>query len=306
MRLARGQRIASLSLLVLALAISFTIVLSSATRDLLSTFIPWSFESAKDHDLNFKSVLMRGPGSFFRLRDAPTLDPEDNKDFIFSFWFSLKDLPESSERDILVAKFEGESRNRTGYAIAVRKDGNQLRPSVYWRGKVKKGGWYEFPPMPFSKGNWYLLVLSFRQQQFLGLHYKLIESSIPSSKAKLTSLGGYDIAEVGSVENSSILLIGAPARSELRMFLGPVAVVSGASADSNFQELLGALERGALEPVQEVSHFRTLLWLEGAAKDTSGNKHKIKAVRVKESVSAWNPNSKAYAQEEGRIMEREG
>lgn len=306
MRLARGHQIAKLSLLMVVLAVLFAVAVSSSTRSHLLTLLPWSFESAKDHALDFKSVLMRGPGSFFRLRDAPTLDPEENRDFVFSLWFSLKDLPESSERDILVAKFEGESRSRTGYAIAVRKDGNQLRPSVYWRGKVKKGGWYEFPPMPFSKGSWYLLVLSFRQQQFLGLHYKLIETIAPNNKAKLTSLGGYDIAEVGSIENSSMLLIGAPARSELRMLLGPVAVVSGTSADSNFQELLGALEQGALEPVQHVSHFNTVLWIEGTAKDASGNKHKVKAVRVKESVTGWNTKNKAYAQGEGRVTEQEG
>jgi hypothetical protein len=305
-RLARDLRIVKLCFLAATLAVCCIVTVSSSARGRLSTLFPWFFDlrEAAPRTLDFKSVLMRGPGAFFRLRDAVTLDPQVNRDFVFSFWFSLKDLPESTERDILVAKFEGESRNRAGYAIAVRKDGSQLQPSVYWRGKKQKGGWYEFPPMLFSRESWYLLILSFRQQQFLGLHYKLTEPE--NLESKLTSLGGYDIAEVGSIENSSMLLVGSPARSGLRMLLGPVAIVSGASAEANFQELLGALEQGALEPLQQVSHFSTVLWLEGSARDASGNQHKVKAIRVKEAIKASNAEGKTYAQREARVTEPKG
>jgi len=146
----------------------------------------------------------------------------ENKDFYLAIWIR-SDEP---LRDAVMSKVDFEIKGKPGLSLRFIRLGEETRPQVYWK-NTDKGGWFTFAPIKQQPNKWKLFLLSFRENQYLGLH---VAYETEAETAELVSLGGYKLSFFPSSE--SLMKIGKVTTPGYRGEIGPILVFQGGSKKS--------------------------------------------------------------------------
>ena len=190
-------------LLVGIFIISFAIPLTFAAK------VSGIFSLDNDYidDKVFPSAFtVFAPDRTIEVLGSSDLNPNTESDFLISVWFQIKRLPKDGERAIFLSKYDGDTKNKPGYAVAVSRSGDSLRPQVYWRGTSGVGSWRTFSEIDVVPGQWYRLLISFYDGQYLGMQ-GYAHSNEPPKKPRL--LGGFEVAEALDVKSNSNIFLGS-------------------------------------------------------------------------------------------------
>lgn len=250
---------------------SDTVSDSAETEDLsLDPMFPDSFHVAKR-------------GSFVRVKAAPALNPNNEKDFVFFVWFNAKDWPELEEQIFFVAKFSTKHPNRPGYSIGYKRSSDAVYPLVYWQDEMGRGRTYRFSEFPFVPGSWILLALSFQESRFLGLHGAVVPYTAKQNNTviKPSLYGGYELDPPVIAASDSNLVIGAQLVGKFRGQVGPFGIFSGDKLADSLDGLLSQLIKEPLEIPSEIDNEDVLLWTIDGLEDMSSFNHKIENKEIK-------------------------
>lgn len=146
-----------------------------------------------------------------------------NKDFYLSFWLRMDESPRD---EVVMSKVDFDVLEKPGMALRFTRSGDEVRPQVYWRSK-EKGGWYTFSPIRYEPKKWKLFLISFRENQYLGLH---VAYEADEKEAKISSLGGYKINFFPHSE--ALLSLGKVTTPGFRGEVGSVLLFQGGSKES--------------------------------------------------------------------------
>ncbi len=181
-------------------------------------------------------------GSAHRLT-VPSSDhrnPTPSEDFLFFVWVKLSRMPADSVRAIAAMKFDEASPDRQGFAIALSQSGGGVRPEVYWKDALPRGGWYPFPELVVSPHRWTLLALSYRSAKFLGLH-SLVRNV--GGGRKVSELGGHLVSGLPPQSTKPIILGSVTSTSSFRGKVGPMGIISGSGLAENISDILAAIDQ---------------------------------------------------------------
>lgn len=165
-----------------------------------------------------KVFRVQGRGSFVEIPDHPSLNPgrDGNRDFLVALWFRVAEVA-ADQRTVLLVKYDRDKSPHSGYAVALNRDdgSNSIRPEIYWQDLEGRGGWLPFPDIVAKAHDWQLLLVSFCDGRYLGVHHGVYSADASGlvGKAAMSSpevLGGYDLVEIGPPVSSSPLFVGPP------------------------------------------------------------------------------------------------
>lgn len=203
------------------------------------------------------------------IRHAGHLIPPIKDDFLLVSWFKLADFPSSDALQPLISKIDLRDLDKPGFSLSLKRDGNLLRPSIYWKSQ-KAGQSYDFAPSDIVPGRWFMLSVSFLQGRYLGLHVGHVEVG---EKPIIKLLGGYDFLKFP--RNTRPWVFGSGGAG-FRGEMGPVLVVSGKRIGKNLPALLSesASRPGELPRSLGASYLKLLV--RGAEGDLSKYKQSLK------------------------------
>ncbi len=187
-----------------------------------------------------QAVRFAAQGSYGKIDYHQALSPIEGNDFFFSAWFKVNQMPAVGQRIMLISKFDPDSKNAEGYAVGITRDPSGYRPIVYWRSAKGNGGWYLFSTLAARPRTWFMLGLSFRAGNRLGLHGV---ADIDDQVRGVELLGGYELEESSYPTNSSSIVFGAYGQNPFRGFVGPVSVFNGPEVDNDIHGIVKRLMR---------------------------------------------------------------
>lgn len=179
-------------------------------------------------------------GAYAKIDYHQALSPSAGNGFVLGAWFKLNQMPAIGQRIMLLSKFDPESKSAEGYAIGITRDASGYRPIVYWRSAKGSGGWYLFSKFAARPRTWFLLSLSFRSGNLLGLHGV---PDIDDQSRGVELLGGYELEENSYPTNTSAIVFGAYGQNPFRGFLGPVAIFNGPDIGGDIHGIVKRLLR---------------------------------------------------------------
>lgn len=274
--------------LLLVFGASYLLVCSSFLVDSNTKNLPNGNDKNADIDPVFpSSFVVAKEESFIRVQESSNLNPKPGEDFLFVGWFKLRRLPAQGEKITFVSKIDTGRRTRPGYAIAVSRDGESIRPEIYWRDESGKGNWYDFVSFKVPTKTWFALALSFRKDRYLGLHGGVLGSE--GARPAIELLGGYELPKGVVPHSVSDLVIGSPFMGSFRGRIGPVGIVSGFSGDLKLTRVLKDSFENPLGVPRSDGDVK--LWVGGAAKDESPYEHTLvyKGEAPTEGRARFNP-----------------
>ncbi|MEZ4754561.1 MAG: hypothetical protein R3A13_09695 [Bdellovibrionota bacterium] len=252
-------------LLVAIFFISFAIPLTFAAK------ISGAFSSTSYSDDIFPGAFnVLTPERTLEVLDSQEINPAAGSDFIISTWFQLTKFPKAGDRAIFLSKYDSSDRSKAGFALAVSRTADAIRPEIYWKGQSKKSGWYTFSQVNLVPGQWYHLVISFYNGKYLGLHGHTYD---PKSSAKPKLLGGYELKQETILANGSNLFIGSLGAKNFRGRIGPTSIVKFSNLRDSFDNMWQIFK--ASDPLSILDKDQVLLWIENN-QDKSQNNYKLK------------------------------
>lgn len=184
--------------------------------------------------------------------DPALANPERDRDFAIAGWFKLNRLPQAGERMILASKYKLTSPAREGYAFGLSREGDRLRPIVYWRDHAGRGGWNTFSDAQLIPRSWFMFAVTLRKNHLLGVHivtpWHETTSKVEGRRkdgSAVQLLGGYDLEREMLGASDAPLMVGAPFGSKFKGAVGALMVLSGTEID---KALTAAFKRWAKEP----------------------------------------------------------
>jgi len=202
-------------------------------------------EDSSVENLFPEAVTIGKAGKHLRLPHHSAYVPEAQRDFVLIFWMRLKALPEPGERLVLISKYKGNPPKIQGYAVALRRDGNAIRPVLYWGNGVVTGRWYDFPEVNLLPSEWTMFAVHVYQGRFVGLYSARIPAHQPRS---LKFLGGHEIDLVDPLNlGDAELLFGASEGRDFRGKIGPLIIVNPFRQGA--KKLAGVLEDYIANPL---------------------------------------------------------
>lgn len=230
-------------------------------------------------------LLVSGRGSFLKVAKAEDLAPRPGQDFLTVAWFNFQDLPLQGEKMFILSRFDygspGESRS--GYAIALSRSFETMRPEVYWSdGSRKQNGWYTFSEVKFLPGEWFLLALSFYSDRYLGVFVGGYDSS---GRIKLQSAGGYEINPPILPSGSYPLKVGSVKTGLFTGSLGPVGIFSKPGLSTDLKSTLKDFLREPTSLPDIFDDENILFWSPDGKRDLSPLNHEIRFVEGAKSGS---------------------
>ncbi len=216
------------------------------------------------------SIGIRGSGYYVSIPNDPSLEVQSGKDFLLTVWFKLNSLPRSNQKIFVALKYDKSAKHSPGYAISLTRDGERLRPAIYWKDATGAGRWYDFAPWLAAPRTWHMLALSFSNGEFLGLH----AISGTRSESAISLLGGYDLdPAIVPISQSDLRFGSVGAAEQWQGRLGAVGIFQ----TPRLQEKLALILKSFSENPEEIpSIFESEevgLWWEahGAEKNKPGN-----------------------------------
>lgn len=180
------------------------------------------------------------------IRDSEGISPMTGEDFLLFVWVKLSRLPAPHSRAVAVVKFDAEEVMRPGFAIALARKEDGLRPEVYWKGNSLRGGWYSFPEVHYAPRDWTLLALSYRDDRFLGLH---AVARNPGHEPRVIMLGGHVVDGSAPPRVQVPIDVGAVnGGSSFRGDIGPIGIVAGHRLAEYLPSLLKAIDQNPSSP----------------------------------------------------------
>lgn len=156
--------------------------------------------------------------SHISLPNAPALNIAENDRVLFVSWFKLRKLPREGEKLFLFSKLDSNSKNLSGYVVALTKRGEAIRPTVYWKDEKGKGGWYLFSEIELMLGEWVMLAVSFYDNRILGAYSAVYRSG---QLGKLIVAGGVDLEESIVPQTQAKFIIGSVEGTQFKGKVGP-------------------------------------------------------------------------------------
>lgn len=195
----------------------------------------------------------------YQVPDSNQLNPELNQNFYLLFWFNPKELPKEGTRLPLLSKINSDRRAQPGFAIALKRNSDEIRPEIYWRNDEGRGRWFTFSPFSISPHRWHLLLLSFRENRYLGLHGV---AASPDGTGSMQLLGGYNFEPPELIASSTApIRVGTFSADGFIGDIGPLGIILGGSSRV---DLLDIVEEAAVKPVEPPSVFKSSavkLWI---------------------------------------------
>lgn len=273
------NRIIFALLLALIFTISFAIPLFCAVQVggvWFDSDVSRSYAKEKTDRLFPNARVIGGPNTFLSVSHADDLQPIAGRDFLLTAWFKLRRLPALDERWIVLSKYDGESKVRNGYALALARDGDLVRPELYWRSAEGKGTWLRFSELDIDSKEWFMLAISFRQDSFLGMH--AVTPAVDGREAaKVVLLGGYQLNEMAAGSNEP-LLVGSFNVGKFRGMIGPLGIFTPRDLSERLGEILNAAAAAPPAVPDELSLDEVRLWIADGQKDESGTPHSVRFV----------------------------
>jgi len=220
-------------------------------------------------------IKINARGAFLKVQNAQNLSPSKEKDFLAIAWFNVQDLPTPGQRMFLLSRYDAEAGNKSGYAVALARTADSLRPEVYWRDEKGKGGWYVFSDVKILPGFWFMLGLTYYQDRYLGTYLGNYQEN---GKIKLETAGGYDLGRSILPKGDFSLKVGSVKTGLFTGNLGPVGIFSKANMSLEIRDILKNFLK---DPVAVPDFFNDediLFWSPDAKTDLSPNNHDIKFV----------------------------
>ena len=242
----------------------------------------------EDREIFPDSLVIATIGRFIRVVDSTHLDPEAGRDFIVSGWFNFRRLPSNGETMLLMTKFDAAAPSKSGYALALTRTGNIIRPTVYWRNVRGKGGWQEFSELTIEPKQWVMLSLSAHEGTLLGVHAVTFDEK---GKARVQVLGGIEFAAPIIPESEVSLVLGSTGPDSFLGKIGPFGVISEPGLWENLREVINQLAKTPNRLPSGVSAEGLRLWSLGAKKDSSPANRLIEAVGGKGKKSETGSNA---------------
>lgn len=217
------------------------------------------------------SVNISKKGSFIRVRDSKTLQPESGKDFAIGVWVNFKRVPDQGETIQFLSKIDSKSRHLKGYSLGVTSDGEVIKPVVHWKDGEGKGRTFLFSPFPLIPGVWTFFGVAAIKSQYLGVH---AGTMVEADKIDLRLLGGYDLGQEVLPESASDLTLGS-IDSTFRGRVGPFGVFSDDDIADDLKDLLKDLTRRPQVWPRAISSSSVRLWAPKSTVDESDSKFSI-------------------------------
>ena len=212
------------------------------------------------------------PNSYLSIASSPLIEPTTTEDFLITVWIKLRKLPLAGERLLILAKQDPESASRRGYALALARESDSIRPEVYWRDDNNNGTWFRFADATIVSKAWMMFAISFREQKYLGLH---MGTRLENLEPELTLLGGYELENFILPKSSSPLLLGAFNNGKFRGNLGAVGVFARPNLSKDLNDLL---QTHLQEPKEITNYFKdeeVKVFLADGKNDASSNKLEV-------------------------------
>ena len=254
-------------LLIGIFIISFAIPLTFAAK------VSGIFSGDTDYidDKVFPSAFnVFAPDRTLEVLNSSELNPSDKSDFLISIWFQIKRLPRDGERAIFLSKYDGDTKNKPGYAVAVARSGDSLRPQVYWRGLSGAGNWRTFSEIDVIPGQWYRLLISFYDGQYLGMQGYAYSNE---ASTKPTLLGGFELEEALEVKSNSNIFLGSLGSKNYRGRIGPVAIILLDDLKDKFEDVWSILS--GEDAYSAWDREKIALWIEDSL-DRGRSAYKLK------------------------------
>lgn len=260
-------RVASLTLtFILAFALPIYLIFALKGGTL---FRPsrWSLADAVSFARNGEGICVE---------HAPDLNPQAGRDFLISGWFKLKELPRADRRMFLLSKLT-DDRVMNGYVLALERDGDLIRPAVFWRDASGRGNWRSFSEISIAPDVWFMLSLSFYEGRYLGIHFALRQAE---QKIQPRLVGGYELGDVVIPGSESPLCTGMTGSSGYRGALGMLSVFSPRGLGKKLNRAVKDLARQPGSIPREFSKSEAVLLIRDGQSDSSARGHRVRKVKA--------------------------
>ena len=195
-------------------------------------------------DVRTAALESRFPGAFtvthnnmhLWISDPDLTNPSANGDFVLTTWFSMRKLPRLDEKVIVFSKLDRSSTARPGYALAMVRVENGIKPAVYWRGNDGAGEWFFFSDIDILPRYWMFLAVSVSQGNTLAVHFARAGNS-----PELILAGAHVLDEPIVPNSTDRLTFGSFKGGAFRGRLGPVSLYNGPSLGIRLKPLLSEL-----------------------------------------------------------------
>lgn len=234
-----------------------------------------SSQSAADADSLFPHyTAVQSGGQRIEITDSTGLDPAAGRDFIVSGWFKLARPLQAKEKVLFIGKADSLSEPQAGYIVGLSRDSDTIRPIVYW-GDAHKSKWYSFSDISIAAQSWFMLVLSFQEGKYLGMHI-----AIPGAdrKTDLKLLGGYEVEDGVTPASSGPFVAGTWGDGKFKGRIGPFGIFSAAELGDNLKNILKSLARNPEELPAAFSSKEVMLWVPRGLQDESPAKRNLQAL----------------------------
>jgi len=206
-------------------------------------------------DVFTEALVVKGPSNALRISDSPKLSPQAGTDFLFFVWFKLREPLGKEERVYLMGKYDPESRDRVGYGVALAGGPDGIRPQVYWQPANEAGKWFTFASAPLKPQRWYLLVASFRDQKYLGVHLAALGDS-----GKPQVLGGYSVDAKTLPVTPADLVVGAFGSTFFHGRIGPFGIIQSKAFSDDVGAFVRAMAKEPLVLPDSIDAEEVALW----------------------------------------------
>ena len=223
------------------------------------------------------AIQVNSQGVYVRVTHSPEINPREGRDFLLSAWFNLKRLPQPGKRLILLSKYDGPVSDRHGYAVALEREGESIRPAVFWGRHGRPGHWYSFAPLTLRPRNWFMLALSFYDGHILGVH---IARRLVTGTTEVVLAGGYDLKSEVVPASESDLVLGAAAGRSFRGEIGPLGVFVRRDLAPDLRGILKALSSKPFSFPDVFDKREIKLWCADGRLDQAQYAHQVEVVRA--------------------------
>ncbi len=206
-------------------------------------------------DVFADALIVKGPSAALSVEHSPRLNPLVGSDFLFFVWFKLREPLGREERMYLMGKFDPKSKDRVGYSVALAGGPDGVRPQVYWQASGGAGKWYNYAAAPIKPKHWYLLVFTFRDSRYLGVHLAELRE-----EAKPLVLGGYSVDPGPLPDSDAPLVVGGFGTNPFRGRIGPFGVIQSKSFSDGLSGFIAALAHEPLRVPSVISPEEISLW----------------------------------------------
>lgn len=246
----------------------------------------------------FKALSIQKAGTYFRMPHSPELNPRPDRNFILVLWFKLNRLPDEGEPFILLNKVDSHLRSQRGYRLSLVREGDFVRPTVYWRSGLPMGGDYKFARMPLKPHVWTMIGISWSNGQYLGVH---CVTKVPGEKPEVNLLGGYSLPASVIPDSGADLLVGSFAGARFKGSIGPLAVMSFKKRGDSLYRIFKELGEDMDNLPDFFSRKDIGLWINDGNTDQSEFHQNVQVVRAQSrKEGAGDDDEEDQAQEESK------